>query len=158
MNKYHDYIGIVGAGIAGLSLACILKEAKVPVIVFEKSNEVSNYGAGVSISPNGIRVLKYLNIFDDLLLESANPKKAIFSSNNKKINSFDVDVITTSRKTLYKFLYKKYKDMNGEILFDHELNDIDYKTIKLSFIGKKNPTKFAILLHVMELNLFVEKQ
>ena len=88
-------------------LACILKEAKVPVIVFEKSNEVSNYGAGVSISPNGIRVLKYLNIFDDLLLESANPKKAIFSSNNKKINSFDVDVITTSRKTLYKFLYKK---------------------------------------------------
>ena len=138
MNKYHDYIGIVGAGIAGLSLACILKEAKVPVIVFEKSNEVSNYGAGVSISPNGIRVLKYLNIFDDLLLESANPKKAIFSSNNKKINSFDVDVITTSRKTLYKFLYKKYKDMNGEILFDHELNDIDYKTIKLSFIGKKS--------------------
>ena len=28
--------------------------------------------------------------------------------------------------------------MNGEILFDHELNDIDYKTIKLSFIGKKS--------------------
>ena len=109
MNKYQDCIGIVGAGIAGLSLACILKESKIPVIVFEKSKEVSDYGAGVSISPNGIRVLKYLNIYDDLLLESANPKKAIFSSGSKKINSFDVDVITTSRKTLYKFLYKKYK-------------------------------------------------
>ena len=63
MNKYQDCIGIVGSGIAGLSLACILKESKIPVIVFEKSKEVSNYGAGVSISPNGIRVLKYLNIY-----------------------------------------------------------------------------------------------
>ena len=138
MNKYQDCIGIVGSGIAGLSLACILKESKIPVIVFEKSKEVSDYGAGVSISPNGIRVLKYLNIYDDLLLESANPKKAIFSSGRKKINSFDVDVITTSRKTLYKFLYKKYKDMDGEILFDHELTDIDTEKIKLSFNGNKS--------------------
>jgi len=138
MNKYQDCIGIVGSGIAGLSLACILKESKIPVIVFEKSKEVSDYGAGVSISSNGIRVLKYLNIYDDLLLESANPKKAIFSSGNKKINSFDVDVITTSRKTLYKFLYKKYKDMDGEILFDHELTDIDTEKIKLSFNGNKS--------------------
>ena len=138
MNKYQDCIGIIGAGIAGLSLACILKEANIPVIVFEKSSEVSNYGAGVSISPNGIRVLKYLNIYDDLLSESANPKTAIFSSGSKKINSFDVDVITTSRKTLYKFLYEKYKDMGGEILFDHELNGIDTKEIRLSFIGKKS--------------------
>ena len=138
MNKYQDCIGIIGAGIAGLSLACILKEANIPVIIFEKSKQVSDYGAGVSISANGIRVLKYLNIYDELLLESANPKKATFFSGNKKINSFDVDVITTSRKTLYKSLYKKYKDLNGEILFDHELNDIDTKKIKLSFIGKNS--------------------
>ena len=137
MNKYQDCIGIVGSGIAGLSLACILKESKIPVIVFEKSKELSDYGAGVSISPNGISVLKYLNIYDDLLLESENPKKAIFSSGSKKINSFDVDVITTSRKTLYKFLYKKYKDMDGEILFDHELTDIDTEKIKLSFNNEK---------------------
>ena len=118
MNNYSNHIAIIGAGIAGLVLSCILKKANIPVVLFEKSSDVSDYGAGISISPNGIKVLKYLNIYNEIISVSPKPKKAVFFSNNKKINSFDIDVITTSRKVLYKFLYNKYKSLDGEIFFD----------------------------------------
>ena len=137
MNEYHDHIAIIGAGISGLALACILKKAKIPVVVFEKSKQVSDYGAGISLSPNGMRVLKELDIFNEVVSVSANPNQASFFSGNKKINSFDVDVITTSRQVLYKSLYEKYKFLNGEILFDHDLSNLDCINLKVSFTNSK---------------------
>ena len=137
MNNYSNHIAIIGAGISGLALSCILKKANIPVVVFEKSTDVSDYGAGISISPNGIKVLKYLNIYNEIISVSPKPKKAVFFSNNKKINSFDIDVITTSRKVLYKFLYNKYKSLDGEIFFDHDLCDVDFDKAELKFSGDK---------------------
>jgi len=137
MNEYHEHIAIIGAGISGLALACILKKAKIPVVVFEKSKQVSDYGAGISLSPNGMRVLKELDIFNEVASVSANPNQASFFSGNKKINSFDVDVITTSRQVLYKSLYEKYKFLNGEILFDHDLSNLDCINLKVSFTNSK---------------------
>jgi len=137
MSKYQDHIAIIGAGIAGLALGCILKKAKIPVVIFEKSTNISDYGAGISISQNGIKILKYLDIYDEIVSTSSNPKKAVFFSDNKKINSFDIDVITTSRQVLYKFLYNKYVSIDGEILFDHELCDVNIDKLKLKFSGDK---------------------
>ena len=137
MNNYSNHIAIIGAGISGLALSCILKKANIPVVVFEKSSDVSDYGAGISISPNGIKVLKYLNIYNEIISVSPKPKKVVFFSNNKKINSFDINVITTSRKVLYKFLYNKYKSLDGEIFFDHDLCDVDFDKAELKFSGDK---------------------
>ena len=138
MNKYHNHIAIIGAGISGLALACILKKAHIPVVVFEKSKEVSDYGAGISLSPNGISVLKKLDILHDVISISANPKKASFFSGNKEINTFDVDIVTTSRQVLYKSLYKKYNFLDGQILFDHQLVDVDIDKCELNFLGGKS--------------------
>jgi len=138
MDKYHNHIAIIGAGISGLALACILKKAHIPVVVFEKSKEVSDYGAGISLSPNGISVLKKLDILHDVISVSANPKKASFFSGNKKINTFDVDIVTTSRQVLYKSLYKKYNFLDGQILFDHQLVDLDIDKCELNFLGGKS--------------------
>ena len=137
VNNYSNHIAIIGAGISGLTLGCILKEANIPVVVFEKSSDVSDYGAGISISPNGIKVLKHLDIYNEIISVSPKPNKAVFFSNDKKINSFDIDVITTSRQVLYKILYKKYMSLDGEILFDHELCDVDLDTLELKFSGNK---------------------
>ena len=96
MNIYHNHIAIIGAGISGLALACILKKANIPVVVFEKSEQVSDYGAGISISPNGMRVLKELDIFNEVVSVSANPNQASFFSGNKKINTF-ISTFPTSK-------------------------------------------------------------
>ena len=133
MKDFSDHIGIIGAGISGLALGCFLKKANIPVVIFEKSNDISEYGAGISLSPNGLRVLKALGIFKKIQRLSGNPNKAYFFSNNKKVTSFPVDVITTSRQTLYKSLLENYLSYDGDILFNHELLDLDANSLKISF-------------------------
>ena len=133
MKDFSGHIGIIGAGISGLALGCFLKKADIPVVIFEKSNDISEYGAGISLSPNGLRVLKALGIFKKIQRLSGNPYKAYFFSNNKKVTSFPVDVITTSRQTLYKSLLENYLSYDGDILFNHELLDLDVNSLKISF-------------------------
>ena len=101
MKDYSNHIAVIGAGISGLTLGVILKSHNIPCIIFEKYDSVSEYGAGISISPNGLEVLKTLNIYNDLLKISAKPSSSIFYSNLKKIIEVPNEVITTSRKSLY---------------------------------------------------------
>jgi 2-polyprenyl-6-methoxyphenol hydroxylase-like FAD-dependent oxidoreductase len=84
MLTYQKHIAIIGAGISGITLGCLLKKAKIPVVIFEKSKHTSEYGAGISISPNGIKILKQLKVYDEIISFSSNPNKADFYSMNKK--------------------------------------------------------------------------
>ena len=133
MKDFSSHIGIIGAGISGLALGCFLKKANIPVVIFEKSDDINEYGAGISLSPNGLRILKALGIFKKIQRLSGNPHKAYFFSNNKMITSLPVDVITTSRQTLYQTLLQNYLSYDGDILFNHELLDLDVNSLKLSF-------------------------
>ena len=137
MKDYSNNIAIVGAGISGLALGIILKRNKIPCVIFEKSEKINEYGAGISISPNGLVVLKNLDVLNDLKLLSRRPKSAIFFSNNNKINQISVDVLTTTRKSLYKVLLDKFYALNGEIHFSHEVEDLDKETKTLKFNNKK---------------------
>ena len=138
MKDYSNHIAIVGAGISGLALGIILQRNKIPCVIFEKSEKINEYGAGISISPNGLVVLKNLDVLNDLKLLSRRPESAIFFSNNNKINQISVDVLTTTRKSLYKVLLDKFYALNGEILFNHEVEDIDKETKTLKFNNKES--------------------
>ena len=133
MTDYSNHIAIIGAGISGLALGCMLKKANIPATIFERSSVVSEHGAGISISPNGRDVLSYLEVDEVISKLSGNPKKALFFSNEVKITSIPSNVITTSRKILYKSLLEKYLQLDGDILFDHELIDIDCENINIFF-------------------------
>jgi len=37
MEKYKDHIAIIGSGIAGLTIGCILLKEGVPSVIFEKA-------------------------------------------------------------------------------------------------------------------------
>ena len=138
VNIYKDYIAIIGAGISGLTLGIVLKKQNIPCIIFEKFPSISEYGAGISISRNGQKVLKEIEILDKLKLISGNPKNAYFISNNKEITSFAIDHVTTSRKVLHSILLEKYLELNGEIKFDYQLINIDNQKKLLSFSNSKN--------------------
>ena len=138
MKDYSNHIAIVGAGISGLALGIILQRNRIPCVIFEKSEKINEYGAGISISPNGLVVLKNLDVLNDLKLLSRRPESAIFFSNNNKINQISVDVLTTTRKSLYKVLLDKFYALNGEIHFSHEVEDVDQETKTLKFNNKKS--------------------
>ncbi|KAH7191807.1 uncharacterized protein B0J16DRAFT_331792 [Fusarium flagelliforme] len=54
-------VGIIGAGIGGLSTAVALRRTGAEVEIFERSNFQNEIGAAITITPNGMRVLQTLN-------------------------------------------------------------------------------------------------
>ena len=137
MKDISKHIAIVGAGISGLALGIILKKNNIPCLIFEKSERISEYGAGISLSPNGLRVLKDLEVFNNIKTNSCNPRNGIFFSRSNQIANTSINVITTSRDLLHKTLYEKYISMDGDVLFNHELSDLSLDSKSLNFTNKK---------------------
>jgi salicylate hydroxylase len=55
-------IGIIGAGIGGLSAAVSLYQAGIAVDVFEQAPELTEVGGGINLGPNAVRVLSRLGL------------------------------------------------------------------------------------------------
>ena len=64
MSKLN--IAIVGAGIGGMSCALGLSRNGFDVTVFEQAPELSEVGAGLTITPNATKGLNYLNLGDGI--------------------------------------------------------------------------------------------
>ena len=59
-------ISVIGAGVAGLSVARAAARAGADVAVYEQAPGITEVGAGLQISPNGFRVLDALGLGDAL--------------------------------------------------------------------------------------------
>ena len=57
---------IAGGGIGGLTAAICLLKAGWDVTVFEQALEISEIGAGIQISPNGVKILERLGMMAEL--------------------------------------------------------------------------------------------
>ena len=55
-------VGIIGAGIAGLTLAAALHRAGIDYRVFEQAPEFGEVGAGIQLAPNATRLLRRLGL------------------------------------------------------------------------------------------------
>ncbi len=64
---------IVGGGIAGLSLALVLGRHEMPCVIIEQRDEFSEIGAGLQLSPNAVRRLKELGLFNGLSVDATAP-------------------------------------------------------------------------------------
>ena len=59
-------ISIVGAGIGGLIAALALKKRGHKPTIYEKTESLSELGAGIQLSPNANKVLEYLGVLEEL--------------------------------------------------------------------------------------------
>lgn len=58
---------IVGAGVAGLTLAHCLDKAGIDYLVLDKGVVAPPFGTTITIQPHGCRILHQLGILDDVL-------------------------------------------------------------------------------------------
>ena len=141
MTDYSDHIGIIGGGIAGLTLGCSLLKEGIPATIFEKMPEEISHGAALSLSSNALRLLKRLDIYNDLKNQSFIHSAASIQGPQKDISSFQTpEVLTTRRQTLMTLLYSKYINLGGEVHYDHALDDFDVAKCKVTFTNKKKYT------------------
>lgn len=74
MSAQEDLpILIAGAGIAGLSCALAMAKRGFKILVFEKSDQISEVGAGLQLAPNATLLLDRLNVLEHLRSSSVEP-------------------------------------------------------------------------------------
>ncbi len=81
-------ISINGAGIAGLTLALALAKFGFRVVIAEQHHEVSEFGAGMQISPNARRVLAELGLDSAISAHSFEPEGIDIYRHGKKTICF----------------------------------------------------------------------
>jgi salicylate hydroxylase len=97
-------IAIIGAGIGGLTAALALQQRGFDVQVLEQASQLAEIGAGVQISPNGIRVLSALGLGAAIESVASEPlgKRVRLWNTGQTWNLFDLGSISRER---YGFPY-----------------------------------------------------
>ena len=137
MSDYRNHIGIIGGGIAGLTLGCALLKKGIPAIIFEKMPEETSHGAAISLSSNALCLLDRLEIYNDLKNQSFVHSAASIQGPQKEISSFQTpEVLTTRRQTLMSLMYSRYIDLGGAILHHHDFASFDVAKCEVTFTNE----------------------
>lgn len=113
---------ISGAGIAGLSAAIMLRMNGHDVEIFEKTEKISPYGAGLQLSPNGMKVLQFLKVnlhnavFPERLeMCKGRTGETIFSLpiNPKAQEKWGAPYATVHRADLHHALFERLEKIGG---------------------------------------------
>ena len=141
MSDYRNHIGIIGGGIAGLTLGCALLKQGIPAIIFEKMPEETSHGAAISLSSNALRLQDRLEIYNDLKNQSFVHSAASIQGPQKEISSFPTpEVLTTRRQTLMSLLYSRYINLGGEIFHHHDFASFDVAKCEVTFTNENKYT------------------
>jgi 2-polyprenyl-6-methoxyphenol hydroxylase-like FAD-dependent oxidoreductase len=132
-------INIIGGGIAGLTCSIVLSKLGIKSEIFEKSSKNKLVSGSLTLYPNSIRILKHLDLFDDIANQGWNINHAIILNSNLKILGvrelgnelrYGEPTIGIKRQSLIDILYKKTQNIN----FNKEINNYDFNN-KFSVIS-----------------------
>jgi salicylate hydroxylase len=150
-------IAIIGSGIAGLTLARLLKnELNYEFIIYEKEDKLNlEEGFGIQLSTNSVAILNKIG-FDQLNKNEKHypPKLDFYLMNYDKIcdldlstfNSTHIKYTTLKRSTLVKFL--KENLLSNSIIFRKNINTVDQvnEKINLHFTdGSKDEVDYLVV-------------
>jgi 2-polyprenyl-6-methoxyphenol hydroxylase-like FAD-dependent oxidoreductase len=103
-------IGIVGGGIGGIATAVALHQAGIHAVVYERTSQLREAGAGMMLWPNATRVLREMGLLENMSARSGpNTHFLVKTSRGKilmniKLGEFDVPAICTRRSDLLSVL------------------------------------------------------
>jgi salicylate hydroxylase len=113
-QKLDAEIVIVGAGIGGLTLATICKQLSISAIVLERTPVLQPAGAGISLSPNALRVFDQLGVYQDILGSAQRLRRLQIWRNKTLWNSLDLanfesmygyPIVQAERHNFHRLLY-----------------------------------------------------
>lgn len=128
MTNSRDTAIVVGGGIGGLAAAVALAQAGWPVKVLEQARELREVGAGLQISPNGMRALSHLGLdgaLEEVLFE---PEFIALRMGRSGRRVFQIEMKQTARARwgerfiqihradLHKALQDRLRSLAGDVI------------------------------------------
>ena len=103
-------IGIVGGGIGGIAAAVALHRIGIDVSVYERAEQLREVGAGMMLWPNATRVLRELNLLEQVIARSGPNTHFLVRKRTGKIlmnialGQFEVPAVCMRRADLLSIL------------------------------------------------------
>ena len=113
---------VLGAGIGGLATALACSQQQIPTVIWEKSLDFKELGAGIQLGPNATKVLGQLGLAQDLKALASVPQKLVFynAKNGSTIfqrelaskieQQFGAPYYTIARADLHELLLSKVQN------------------------------------------------
>jgi salicylate hydroxylase len=126
MTNNKDQIIIVGAGIAGLSLAIQLAQKNIPSVVLESRTHFGGSTSGVRISTKGVKVLGKIGVYnigestEKLLMYFGSRQIAFDVKNAEDENS----AIMVTRLAVFEKLWERISELKIPVLYNFKLDKV----------------------------------
>ncbi|KAL9484663.1 hypothetical protein ACSS6W_003452 [Trichoderma asperelloides] len=142
---------IVGAGIAGLSLAIALGQSGHQVTILDAAPQLAELGAGVQMTPQALRYLFQWGLKEDLLAESIIPENLHVwdgSSGNllghvrirEMETQYGAPYIVVHRAVLHNILHRHAIKAGGQLLLDSNVVEYDFANGAVRLLNGKRLT------------------
>lgn len=129
---------IVGAGIAGLSLAVALAKSKHHVIILEAAPALAELGAGVQMTPQAIKYLFQWGLKDDIMASSIVPDEMFvrdFASGEEldaipagqMEDRYGAPYIVVHRAVLHAILHKHAVNLGAKLQLDSKVVNYEFE-------------------------------
>ena len=122
-------IAVIGAGVSGLTAGYALKKIGLEVEIFERSQCIEEFGAGITLSKNATLLLQDLELMEVLSSKGYFPMGSFIRDYRKakviKSKKLDKNFITLDRRDLVSTLSNRFEGLGGTINLDNEIQSID---------------------------------
>ena len=122
-------VAVIGAGVSGLTAGYALRKIGIEVDIFERSESIKEFGAGITLSKNATMLLQEIGLMESLSSQGYHPMGSYIRDYKKakviKSKIFDKNFITLDRRDLVATLTTRFEEIGGSISFDSEIKSID---------------------------------
>lgn len=109
-------IAIIGGGIGGLTAALALRKCGLRPVIYERAPEFGEVGAGISLSPNAVKVLEWLGMGDFLAANANEPLEQLLFHGETGDTLMEIDR-RTCRATYGAAYYQMHRaDLMAELV------------------------------------------
>ncbi|MCC6286722.1 MAG: FAD-dependent monooxygenase [Chitinophagaceae bacterium] len=126
MTNNKEQVIIIGAGIAGLSLAIQLTNKNISCVVLEARDNFGGATTGVRISAKGVKILEKMSVYNigestEELLMYFGEDKVKFDIENKPGES---PAIIVTRLAVFEKLRERINELKIPVIYDFKLNNV----------------------------------
>ncbi|MAK60808.1 MAG: monooxygenase [Ponticaulis sp.] len=115
---------IAGGGIAGLAASLALARDGHDIILFEQAAAINEVGAGLQISPNGMKVLRSLNLEEEVISAGFEPERIELRMGKSGAVIFDIPLADRSvDRWGARYIHIHRADLLNILLNEAEISD-----------------------------------